>query len=310
MRARLLSIRWEAEGANAYELVPLEGESLPPFEAGAHVDITLAPGLTRSYSLANDPAERDRYQLGILLEPDGRGGSRHAHERWRVGDVLEISEPINDFALEEAASHSVLIAGGIGITPILAMAERLRRLGRPWRLHYVCRTRARAAFLARVAAFPEASIYFDEEPGGGALDLAGVVAEAPAGAHLYCCGPAGLLDAFEREMAARPDCMGHIERFAAAEAPATEGGFRLVLKRSDRTIEVAAGQSMLDALLDAGVDVSFACTNGICGTCETTVLAGVPDHRDDYLTDQEKASNAKVMLCCSGALTDELELAL
>lgn len=310
MRARLRSIRWEAEGANAYELEPLPGARLPPFEAGAHVDVTLAPGLTRSYSLANDPSERDRYLLGVLLDESGRGGSRHVHERWRVGDILEITAPINDFPLDETAPCSILIAGGIGVTPILAMAARLRGLSRSWAFHYVCRTRSRAAFLDRVEALPEATVYFDEEPGGGALDLAGIVAAAPVGAHLYCCGPAGLLDAFEQTMATRPDCVGHLERFASGEAAATDGGFRLVLKRSSQTVEVAPGQSMLDALLDAGVDVSFACTNGICGTCETVVLAGVPDHRDDFLSDAEKAANTKVMLCCSGAKTDVLELAL
>lgn len=310
MQVRLRAMRYEAEGANSYELEALPGASLPPFTAGAHIDVTLAPGLTRSYSLANNPAERGRYRLGVLLETESRGGSRHVHERWRVGDILEVTPPINDFPLHARAAHSVLIAGGIGITPILAMAEELAASGRSWTMHYVCRTRARAAFLERVEAFPEAAVYFDAEPGGGALDLAGLIGGAPAGSHLYCCGPAGLLAAFETAMQARPDCAGHIERFAAAEAPAAQGGFRLILRRSGRTIDVLPGQTMLDALLDAGVDAAFACTNGICGTCETKVLAGVPDHRDDFLTDAEKAANAKVMVCCSGARTPTLELDL
>lgn len=306
MQARLRSVRWEADDVNAYELEALPGQRLPPFTAGAHVDVALAPGLMRSYSIANDPAERGRYVLGVLREPEGRGGSAHIHERWRPGDLVEISEPINDFPLDETAPHSVLIAGGVGVTPILSMAARLSALGRPWAMRYVCRSEERAAFLERTRAFVEATCFF----GGGAFELAAEVAAAPAGAHLYCCGPPRMIEAFDAAMATRPDCVGHVERFAAAEAPAAEGGYRLLLRRSGKVVDVADGQTMLDAILAAGVDVSFACTNGVCGTCETAVLAGAPDHRDDFLTEDEKASNAKVMLCCSGALTAELELDL
>lgn len=310
MQARLRSIRWEAEGANSYVLEPLAGANLRPFTAGAHVDVMLAPGLSRSYSLLNSQDDANRYELGILLAPDSRGGSSHVHERWRVGDILEISEPINDFPLNEGAAHTVLIAGGIGITPILAMAARLERLNRTWELHYVCRTRVRAPFLDRVGRYLAAKTYFDEEPDGGPLDLKAIIAGAAPAAHLYCCGPAGMLDAFEALASSRAADTVHVERFTATEAAAMGGGFRLVLQRSGAEIMVQPGQTMLDAILDAGVDVPYSCTSGICGTCETAVVSGTPDHRDEYLTDAEKATNETIMVCCSGALSGELVLDL
>ncbi|MEQ9122685.1 MAG: PDR/VanB family oxidoreductase [Alphaproteobacteria bacterium] len=310
MFARLRQIRWEAENVRSFVLEPLAGGVLPPFAAGAHVDVRLAKNLTRSSSLLNDPAEKDRYELGVLLEPEGRGGSRHVHERWRAGDEITVSPPINDFRLDETAPHSVLIAGGIGVTPILAMIARLEALGRSWELHYVSRTRRRAAFLDRIAGFGQARAYFDQEPGGEPLDLAAVVGAAPADAHLYCCGPAGMLDAFERLTEGRAHETVHIERFVAAPPPGPVGGFRLRLKRSGRTVQVAPGQTMLAALLDAGVDVLYACQTGMCGTCETRVLSGAPDHRGEYLTDAERLSNTTVLVCCSGSRTEELELDL
>ena len=310
MRVRLRSTRWEAEGICSYVLEPLSGEHLPPFTAGAHLDVALGDGLSRSYSLCNDPAERDRYELGVQLAPDSRGGSRHVHRAWRAGDVLDISAPRTDFPLAEDAAATVLIAGGIGITPMLSMIARLEALGRVWTLHYVARNRGVAGFLDRLAHFPQAHVTFDQEAGGASLDLAAIVAAAPAAAHLYCCGPAGMLRAFAALTAGRPAGHAHVEYFTATEAPATAGGYELELRRSGRRVPVAPGQRMLEALLAAGVNISYSCSEGICGTCETRVLAGTPDHRDDYLTDAEKAANGSVMPCCSGALSPVLVLDL
>ncbi len=308
MQTRLRVIRWEGEDVCSYTLEPVAGEHLPHFSAGAHIDVSLAPGLVRSYSLLNDPAEADRYEIAVHRAPESRGGSSRIHEHWRAGDLIEIAAPRNNFALNEAAAHTVLIAGGIGITPMLSMIARLQALGRGWELHYVTRTRARAAFLDRLSRHPQVRLAFDHEPGGCALELALVVEAAPAEAHLYCCGPGPMLRAFEALTASRPRGHAHVEYFAASETPAAAGGYDLRLERSGKVIRVASGERMLAALLAAGVNVSYSCSEGICGTCETRVVAGVPDHRDDYLTDAEKATNAVVMPCCSGSKTPTLTL--
>jgi ferredoxin-NADP reductase len=307
IRVRLRSIRWEAEDICAYSLEPLPDEHLPPFTAGAHIEVYLMEGLVRSYSLCNDPAEHDRYEIAVHLAPESRGGSRHIHERWKVGSVLEIAPPRNNFPLEENAPYTVLIAGGIGVTPMLSMIARLEALGRSWELHYVARTRARAAFLDRLVHYREAHVIFDQEPDGKPLNLAAIVGAAPAEAHLYCCGPVSMLQAFEALTRGRH---AHVEYFTPAEAPATEGGYRLELRRSGRMVEVAPGQSMLEALLAAGVSVPFSCTSGVCGSCETKVLAGTPDHRDEFLTEEEKTANSSIMPCCSGSKSPVLVLDL
>ena len=314
LQVRLSHVTAEAEGINAYTLEPMPGQSLPPFTAGAHVDLHLPEGLVRSYSLLNDPAERDRYVIGVHHDPNGRGGSRYVHQVLRAGTTLTIGAPRNSFALHEDAPHSVLIAGGIGITPLLSMIERLAALGRVWELHYATRTPARAAFLPRLAQLAGANgrvhLYHDGEPGGVALDVAALVARVPEGAHLYCCGPLPMLDAFEAAAAARPPGCVHVEYFAARAPAATTGGYAVVMQRSGRRVAVAPGRTMLAALLDAGANVSYSCSEGICGTCETRVIAGTPDHRDQFLTDDERAANTSVMICCSGSCTPELVLDL
>ncbi len=315
LEVRLRTVTVEAEGINAYTLESMPGQSLPSFTAGAHLDLHLPEGLVRSYSLLNDPSDRDRYLIGVHYDPNSRGGSRYVHEMLREGATLTIGTPRNSFALHEDAPHSVLIAGGIGITPLLSMVQRLATLGRSWELHYATRTRARAAFLPRLAQLAgdqpsRVQLYHDGEPGGRVMDLATLVAGAPAGAHLYCCGPPPMLDAFERAAAARPAAQVHVEYFAAREQAATAGGYEIVMARSGRRVAVAPGRTMLAALLDAGAPVSFSCSEGICGTCETRVIAGVPDHRDMFLTEEERAANTSVMICCSGSRTPELVLDL
>lgn len=308
MQARIRAIRWEAEGILSFILEPLGGGLMPSFDPGAHIDVQLTPGLARSYSLANDPAIRTHYEIGVHLSPESRGGSRHIHERWRAGDIIEISQPKNNFPLVEDAPHTVLIAGGIGITPMLPMIARLERLGRSWELHYVAATPERAAYVGHVEEFEGVAIAFDGIPGGQRLDLQAISQNAPADAHLYCCGPSGMLDAFVAINAERPQTHVHIEYFGAETIVATEGGYTLELARSGKTIAVEEGETMLDALLTAGIDIGFACGEGVCGTCEVKVLDGIPDHRDHFLTDEDKASNRSIMVCCSGVKSSRLVL--
>lgn len=308
MKARIKKIEWEADGINSYFLTALDGQDMPAFEPGAHVDVQLKPGLTRSYSLVNDPKERRYYEIAVHHAIDSRGGSRHIHEVWRVGEIVEISAPKNNFPMHEDAPHTVLIAGGIGVTPMLPMIARLEDLGKSWELHYVAATPERAAYVDRIAAFPNAKIVFDGIEGGAKLDLAGLSESAPGDAHLYCCGPGGMLDAFVALNKGRPSENVHIEYFSAETEIATDGGYALELTRSGKTITVAEGETMLDALLTAGVDIGFACSEGVCGTCQVKVLDGVPDHRDHFLTDEEKAANTSVMVCCSGSCSSKLVL--
>lgn len=307
---RIVSATWEAPNIVSYELRPPEGGELPPFTAGAHIDLSLPNGLVRSYSLVNSQSERHRYVIAVQKDRASRGGSKWVHENFRVGELLTANGPRNNFALEEAAEKSVFIAGGIGITPILSMTERLSALGRDWELVYCARKRAGTAFLESLQRKPRVRFNFDEEPGGKMLDIAAVVKAAPANAHLYCCGPLPMLEAFEQATRDLPRERVHVEYFTAKAPPAVEGGFTVVLARKGLTIAVAPGKTILDTLRDHGVDVPYSCTEGVCGTCETRVLEGVPDHRDLILTEAERASNKTMLICCSGSKSEKLVLDL
>lgn len=309
---RLTQIRLEADDVVSFEFRPIDAPVLPSFEAGAHIDLYLPENRVRSYSLVNDPHERHRYVIAVQHEASGRGGSAWMHRTPRVGDRFTISAPLNDFPLDEGAHESVFICGGIGITPIVAMIRRLERSGGAWRLHYAVRTRGRAAYVKELSEIPNAdarvTLHLQDE--GGVLNVRETVARAPAGAHLYCCGPRGMVDEFIDACASRPADQVHFERFAAASESATQGGFEVVLKSDGRRIPVTPGKTILDALLDCGVDVQYACSAGVCGTCRTGVIDGLPDHRDDFLSDDEKANNRSMMVCCSGSLSPRLVLDL
>lgn len=313
MRVRLTQIRLEAEGIMSFELRPLErGDVLPAFTAGAHVDIYMPNDRVRSYSLLNDPAEHDRYLIAVQHDVSGRGGSTWMHTIPRVGMELEISAPVNDFELDEAAPESVFIAGGIGITPILSMIRRLESLGRPWRLYYGSRGRANAAFLDELSNLDRndrVKVFLGSTP-DKQMNLKDVISRLTPDSHVYCCGPSGMLNAYIDACSHLPARHVHYERFGAASEAATAGGFELELKKSGRCIRVEPGKTMLDALVENGVDVQYACSAGVCGTCKTAVLEGIPDHRDEYLTDDEKRSNKVVMVCCSGSQTERLCLDL
>ncbi|WP_246799640.1 PDR/VanB family oxidoreductase [Bradyrhizobium sp. CCBAU 51753] len=315
LNVRVKRISYEADTINSYELLSPTGSELAPFTAGSHIDLHLPNGMIRSYSLINDPRERHRYVIAVNRDSASRGGSSFVHDTVRAGDIITISAPRNNFALCEDAKHSVLIGGGIGITPLLSMIRRLDALGRRWELFYAARTRAAAAFTDELSTLssdihPNLHLDFDDERSGRVFDLAAIVKNAPAYAHLYCCGPVPMLEAFEAATKDRPADHVHVEYFQAQQPAAVEGGFEVTLARSNRTIAVEAGKTILDALLDAGIAVNYACAEGVCGTCETRVLDGIPDHRDQFLSSDEQAANKSIMICCSGAKSRKLVLDL
>jgi vanillate O-demethylase ferredoxin subunit len=272
--------------------------------------------MTRQYSLRNDPAERHRYCIGVLREVAGRGGSAHMHDRLKVGDTIETSLPRNAFALDEQAPFSLLLAGGIGVTPILSMAHRLSALGRDFAFHYGARSLSRMAFRDELQASAFADkmrFHLDDGPAEQKLDLAALLSRRPAGAHLYACGPAGFLDAVIA--AARSDWPSeavHREYFANASTTAAAGDrpFRVTLAGDGRSFDVAPGRSIVEVLAENGIAIPVSCEQGICGTCVTRVVSGVPDHRDLVLTDRQRAAGDSMTPCCSRALTDELVLDL
>lgn len=301
----------EAEGVRAFELRDPAGGALPPFTAGAHLDVLMRPGLSRCYSLCNDPAERDRYVIAVALDPASRGGSRHMHASVQAGDLVTVTPPRNAFPLADAAGTSVLVAGGIGITPLLAMARQLSREGRPFALHYAARSRGRAAFLEAVAALPAGSavVALGDDPATPRLDIAAIVAGLGRLDHVYACGPARMLAAFDAATAGLPRDRVHVERFSPVSPPAA-GGFTVALARRGAEVFVPEDSTILDVLLDEGLDLPFSCQQGLCGSCRTRVLEGEPDHRDEILTREERAAGTTMMICCSGAKGDRLVLDL
>ncbi|HEX2891575.1 PDR/VanB family oxidoreductase [Vineibacter terrae] len=310
IEVRVTTITWETDAIRRLEMRALGG-ALPPFTAGAHVDVHLPTGLSRSYSLLNAPEERHRYVIGVAREPDSRGGSRYLHESVLPGGRLVISAPRNLFALDEAAAHSVLIAGGIGVTPMLSMAKRLDRLGKSWQLHYCCRTRSMAAFLDEIAAHGDRVDLRVDDEHAGFLDIAALI-RSTADAHFYCCGPKPMLAAFNGAVAATglPPARAHVEYFQPVDDGPPPGGFQIELARSNRILTVPPGKSILETVQAAGIAATSSCEAGICGECQVTVLGGIPDHRDLVLSDAERAANTAMMICCSGAKSEKLVLDL
>jgi vanillate O-demethylase ferredoxin subunit len=302
----------ETDDIISLEVVPVSGSSLPSFTAGSHVDVHVAPGLIRQYSLCNDPSETHRYLLGILREPESRGGSARIHAEFVAGHELRISPPRNNFHLMENAGHSMLLGGGIGITPMLAMAWRLHALGASYELHYCTRSLTRTAFTGLLKSAPFANrvfLHLDDGPDGQRFTVDGYLGEPAADRHLYVCGPQGFI-AYAADGAGR---LGwnrdhiHVEYFAA-DADRTGEAFTVRAARSGLTLTVPAGKSIAEALLENGIDVPLSCEQGVCGTCLTPVLGGVPDHRDMYLTDAEKQANDRMTVCCSRARSQVLVL--
>jgi ferredoxin--NADP+ reductase/vanillate O-demethylase ferredoxin subunit len=309
---RVQAMRYEARGIVSLELQDPDGATLPEYGPGAHIDLHLGNGLVRSYSLCGAPEVRDRYTVGVLLDRNSRGGSRFVHEQLRVGATLTIGAPRNNFELDESAAHTVLVAGGIGVTPIVCMARRLAELGRSFTLLYCARTRAEAAFAESLSAYGDAVRFHFDDEAGAPPDLKAMLAGQDAQTHLYCCGPGPMLNAFEAACEAYGYPNVHIERFAAdpSTEAVQEGEYVVQLSRTGSLVKVPSGKSLLDALLDAGVEVEHSCREGVCGSCETAVLEGCPDHRDSVLSNSERASNKTMMVCVSGCKGSRLVLDL
>jgi len=310
--ARLTKIEDVARDTKLYTFGRAEGGALPAYKPGAHIDLHLPNGLLRQFSLVvpnDDPAS---YVVGVKRDENSRGGSRYIIDEMRVGDQIKISAPRNNFPLIENAEHVVLIAGGIGITPIWCMTQQLIALKRPWTLHYSCRSRADMAFLETLQTLDAQAVHlhFDDEADGKFIDLAAAIAAAPENAHFYCCGPNPMLKAFEAAAAGRPRSNVHVEYFTAKEeAKADElGGFWVELARSGEEYYIPPGKKVLEVLFDSGVDVDYSCELGICGACETRVISGEPVHHDAVLSEEEQATNEKVMICCCGCKTERLVL--
>ncbi|MQY18886.1 PDR/VanB family oxidoreductase [Nocardia macrotermitis] len=306
-------LRWEAREVVSVRLEDADGATLPDWTPGAHIDLHLGNGLIRQYSLCGDPADKTGYRVAVHLAPDSRGGSRYVHDGLRVGRPITISLPRNNFELLDAPSY-LFLAGGIGITPLLGMIGEAQRRGADWELHYGGRTRAALAFLDELLPHGD-RVHVVSEDCEGRLDLPELLGESRSGTLVYSCGPEGMLGAVEQLGAAWPEGTVRLERFAptARSSPTEAAGeqpVRVVCQRSGITATAAPGCSILDTLEEAGVDVPSSCREGICGSCETTVLQGVPDHRDDVLSSAEQTSGKTMMICVSRALTDELVLDL
>lgn len=311
---RVASVREEAEDIRSIELVDPAGGNLPAFTAGAHIDVHLSDKLVRQYSLCNDPSERHRYLIGVLHDPQGRGGSRAIHEL-KVGDNVTVSPPRNHFELSNDG-NSLLVAGGIGITPILCMAQSLASANRPFSMHYATRTRARTAFLETIdaASFaPSVSYYWSQETDGRKLDLATLLQSPKRDDHLYVCGPRSFIDAVIQTATEKgwPQARIHHEFFTGEVVRLdTDEAFTVQLASSGKTIRVFPDKTVVEALAQAGVEIPTSCEQGICGTCLTGVLSGEPDHRDMFLTPQEQACNDKFLPCCSRSKSRVLVLEL
>lgn len=314
IRVRVDAIRYAARETHLYEFVRPDGAPLPEIDPGAHIGLHLPNGVMRQYSLVHsEPAPR-RYVVGIKRDAQSRGGSSYIHDSLHVGTLLDIEAPRNNFPLDTSATHSIFFAGGIGITPIWCMVQRMEALGRRYELHYACRSREDAAFADALeqlkGADQKIDLHFDDQQGGRFLDLAPIVARAPADAHLYCCGPAPMLSAFEAASAGRPKERVHVEYFTAKDEAALGGGYTVRLAKSGREFLIPPGKSILEVLRDARVFVSSSCEAGVCGACETVVISGEPDHRDAILSDAEKKANKTMMVCCSGSKSARLVLDL
>jgi len=301
-----------AEGVITLSLADPTGANLPAWTPGAHIDVLLDDTVVRQYSLCGSPGDQHSWRIGVLLDPGGRGGSRRVHENMNVGDAVAIRGPRNHFPLL-AADRYVFIAGGIGITPILPMLEAATDAGADWQLYYGGRSRESMAFVGELAQYGDRVTLWPDDT-RGLLPLDEILASPSEGVLIYCCGPEGLLTATERQCAAWPPGVLHVERFAAKAQPeAAAGGdsaFEVSCQRSGVTVTVPPGKSIIEVLEENGVSVLSSCLEGVCGTCETAVLSGTPDHRDSLLTQEEREANEYMMICVGRALSDRLELDL
>lgn len=304
----------EAEDIFSFELASINGGLLPPFSAGAHIDVHVG-GMVRQYSLCNDPQELHRYLIAVLRDPKSRGGSIAMHDGIREGDVIRISEPKNHFPLVPAR-RTLLFAGGIGITPILCMAEQLANIGADFEMYYCTRSRERTAFFDRISGssyVQRAHFHFDDGPAEMKLDLATLLARPDEGTHLYVCGPGGFIDyvTSTAKQNGWASANVHLEYFGAKQQDTSaDGAFEVRINSNGKCFTVPADKTVVRVLEENGIDVPISCEQGVCGTCITRVLDGTPDHRDLYFTDEERAKNDQFTPCCSRAKSRMLVLDL
>ncbi|CAG2158920.1 PDR/VanB family oxidoreductase [Cupriavidus numazuensis] len=319
LNAILHAAEWLADGIMGFDFRPTDDAVWPTPTAGAHIDVHLPNGLMRSYSLTNRPGESKRYLVAVHRDGSGGGGSKFMHDCLRVGQKLQLSAPRNNFPLAESGATSILIAGGIGITPIWSMVQRLAEIDAPWTVHYASRSRETAAFvdeLEELACRSRGTVHLNFDGGvkERRLDLDAIVAAGATDAEFYCCGPSPMLRAFAQACKSRPAEKVHLEYFAAPTQPAQEGSadgpFSVVLSKSNLVLDVGPQSTILETLLSAGVEAPYSCMAGICRACEVSVLAGTPDHRDFVLSDAEKTAGDKIIICCSRAKSQELVLDL
>jgi ferredoxin-NADP reductase len=318
MQLMVEQVTWQADAVVSLRLRPAPGVSgdLPAWSAGAHLDIVVPSGLVRQYSLCGDPDDRGSYTVAVLRETAGRGGSAEIHDSAMVGRILEVRGPRNHFKLATASSY-LFIAGGIGITPILAMVREAVRSDVPWRLYYGGRTRRSMAFVTELRVLGAEHVVLCPQDEVGILDLDQILRDTPPEAQVYCCGPEGLLRAVETaSAAATPPRAVQIERFAAAshsglgKPPTERTGFEVELRRSGFTLPVPPDRTLLDVVREVVPDVGFSCEDGYCGTCETRVLGGVPEHHDDVLRAEERELGETMMICVGRSATPVLVLDL
>ena len=306
--ARISDIRVEAAGVKSFLLEAADGTDLPAWTPGAHVDLALAPGMNRQYSLCGDGDDRQGLRFAVLREPQSRGGSAMLHEQVKPGDMMQVLAVRNNFPLVPAG-RSLLVAGGIGITPILAMVRELERQGRDWRLLYGGRTRAGMAFIDELAGYGD-KVMVRPEDEFGLLDLAAFLGAAEPGKVAYCCGPEPLIKAVEAHCANWPEESLRIERFRPMEQEphGADTAFEVELKQSGKVVAVPPDKSIAVALEEVGVYIPRSCNEGTCGTCLTRVVEGLPDHRDSFLRPRQREKNALILVCCSRSLTLRLVL--
>ncbi|KQU07121.1 ferredoxin [Rhodococcus sp. Leaf7] len=299
-----------ADGIRALDFARVDGEKMPPWQPGAHIDLLLAPGLERQYSLCGNPDELETWRVAVLREPESRGGSKWVHEQLTEGEKLRIRGPRNNFPLVDAAEY-IFIAGGIGITPLLPMIADCEAKGRPWSLTYGGRSQTSMGF-THIESDYAGKVTLWPQDSRGLIDLPSLLQTPREGVVVYCCGPGVLLDAVEKSCEHWPQGSLHLERFRP-KAGALDGvatSFEIELDQSGLVLTVGENESIVDVLDRAGVEVATSCREGTCGTCETVVLEGTPDHRDSFLTDFEKDSNEVMMVCCSRSKCDRLVLDL
>jgi ferredoxin-NADP reductase len=311
LRLRVARRTTGAEGVVVLELRDPTGADLPAWTPGAHVDLELPGGLTRQYSLCSDPVDRSLWQIGVLREPAGRGGSAWVHDELREGMDIDVRGPRNNFELVSSPRY-VFIAGGIGVTPIMPMAAAAEQAGAEWEFHYGGRTRTSMAFVDALDAAHGVKVSLHPQDEVGLIDLDRILGTPQPDTLVYCCGPEPLLNAVEQRCAHWPTGALHVERFAPKEIgePVLTGAFEVELANSGATLTVPPDKSILQVVEEAGIAVLSSCQEGTCGTCETGVLEGTVDHRDSLLTPEEQAANDTMFICVSRAACPKLVLDL